>query len=306
MMENSAQERAMHPVASIAVFLATVFLGFVVIGPIVGFLIALPFYPGDMMSLVQDLSTAKTSEEIRIPFLVMQTCATGIGLIVIPVLAYRFIVKEQPMALINGTKGVTLAITAVAVVLFMFPNSVVIEWNANLSFTGAFWDWARDKEELAERFTKFITTFSSTGQFLAGVIIIAVLPAIGEEFTFRGWLQPALQKATGNPHVAIWFSAFVFSAFHFQFFGFVPRMLLGGLFGYLMYWSNNLWIPILAHFVNNAFSVLMLYLHQIGVVEFNAESTEALPMTLVVPATLVFAVAIFILKKQIVTRDQTA
>jgi membrane protease YdiL (CAAX protease family) len=277
-------------------------LGFAIIGPIIGFFLALPFYSGNMLELVDALGKAKTTEDIRIPFLIMQGCASGIGLIVVPVLAFRFIVKERPARLLNSTNMLIIALTALSVVLFMFPNSVIIDWNANLNFGGGFWDWARDKEELAATFTKFITTFASPQEFLIGLFIIAILPAIGEEFAFRGWLQPTIQKVSGNPHVAIWVSAFLFSALHMQFFGFVPRMLLGGLFGYLMYWSNNLWIPIAAHFVNNGLSVLMIYLHQIGAVEIDVESTDALPLMYVIPVTVIFVGLMFQLKKQLTAR----
>lgn len=301
-MENLTEERALHPVASIGVFVATIFLGFAIIGPLVGFFLALPLYPGDFMSLLNALERGQTTEDIRTPFLIMQASASGIGLIVVPLLAFRFIVKQKPAALLSSSNFLVIALTALSVVLFMFPNSVVIDWNANLNFVGGFWDWARDKEELAATFTKFITTFASPGEFLIGLFVIAVLPAIGEEFAFRGWLQPAIQKVSGNPHIAIWVSAFLFSALHMQFFGFVPRMLLGGLFGYLMYWSNNLWIPIIAHFVNNGLSVLMIYLHQIGKIKFDVDSTEALPWMYVIPVTVIFVGLMVQLKKQLTAR----
>jgi membrane protease YdiL (CAAX protease family) len=302
MMENLTEERALHPVASIGVFVATIFLGFAIIGPIIGFFLALPFYPGNILELVDALGKAQTTEDIRIPILIMQACASGIGLIVIPVMAYRFIVKEKPATLLGPTNILIVGLTALSVVLFMFPNSVIIDWNANVNFGGGFWDWAREKEELATVFTRFITTFASPGEFLIGLFVIAVLPAVGEEFAFRGWLQPAIQKITGNPHVAIWISAFLFSALHMQFFGFVPRMLLGGLFGYLMVWSNNLWVPIAAHFVNNGLSVLMIYLHQQGLVDMDVESTEALPWMYVIPVTVIFVGLMVQVRKQLITR----
>ena len=91
-----------------------------------------------------------------------------------------------------------------------------------------------------------------------------------------------------------------------QFFGFVPRVLLGALFGYLMYWSGNLWIPIIAHLVNNGFAVIMIYLYQTGATKFDAETPEAMPWTLVVPATIIFIGVILLLKKQLESRGQVA
>ena len=304
MMENLIEERS-HPLLSILLFVATVFLGFVVIGPIIGFFIALPFYPGNFMTLAEELTSGQTSEAIRVPFMVLQGCATGIGLIAIPMMSYQFISKMRVSRLFTASSLLVFALTALSVIAFMFPNSVVIEWNAELSFSGSFWSWAREKEALAEKFTKFLTNFQSLGGFATVFFIIAVLPAIGEEFTFRGWLQPAMQKATGNPHIAIWVTAFIWSAFHFQFFGFVPRMLLGAMFGYMMYWSNNLWVPIVAHFVNNGFSVILLYLHQLKLVQFDAESTEALPLTYVIPFAILFVVLMVWLRKIIQPHEAT-
>ena len=77
-----------------------------------------------------------------------------------------------------------------------------------------------------------------------------------EEFLFRGALQRVIGKWTSNPHTIIWVAAILFSAFHLQFYGFLPRMILGAYFGYLLYWSKSIWIPVFAHFVNNAFAVI--------------------------------------------------
>jgi membrane protease YdiL (CAAX protease family) len=90
--------------------------------------------------------------------------------------------------------------------------------------------------------------------------MVALLPAVGEEFLFRGVIQRSFTRMTKNHHHGIWISAFFFSALHMQFYGFLPRLLLGGLFGYLLVWSGSMWIPILAHFFNNAFAVISLYL----------------------------------------------
>jgi hypothetical protein len=111
--------------------------------------------------------------------------------------------------------------------------------------------------------------------------VIAIVPAIGEEFLFRGIVQNLLLNVSRNIHLSIWISAFLFSAIHFQFFGFVPRMLLGALFGYLYFWSGNLLYPIAAHFINNGFTLLMIYLFRSDVINFDIESTESVPITTV-------------------------
>ena len=112
--------------------------------------------------------------------------------------------------------------------------------------------WAGGLEAQAMVLTKALLAFSGTSEVWAVLFSVAVLPALCEEWLFRGTLQPILVRATGNIHVGIWVSAALFSAIHMQFFGFVPRMLLGAGFGYLVVYSGSLWPAILGHFVNNA------------------------------------------------------
>ncbi|NBW38821.1 MAG: CPBP family intramembrane metalloprotease [Cytophagia bacterium] len=85
----------------------------------------------------------------------------------------------------------------------------------------------------------------------------------------------------------------------------IPRMLLGALFGYLYYWSGNLWVAILAHFVNNGFSVVMLYLYQQRVSELDMNSTEAAPWPVVGGATIFSIALLYIFKKQVSTTTTT-
>lgn len=105
------------------------------------------------------------------------------------------------------------------------------------------------------------------------IFVIAVIPAIGEEFIFRGFVQKNIMKATKNPHIAIWVAAIIFSAIHMQFQGFLPRVVLGGILGYLFYWTGNLWVPIFAHFMNNAFQIVGQYFYQKGMVDINMDET---------------------------------
>jgi len=95
---------------------------------------------------------------------------------------------------------------------------------------------------------------------LANLFVIAIIPAIGEELLFRGCLQTILHKWSKNPHVAIWITAVTFSALHLQFEGFLPRMVLGLVMGYLFYWSGNILYPIIAHLFNNALQIIIQYM----------------------------------------------
>jgi membrane protease YdiL (CAAX protease family) len=138
----------------------------------------------------------------------------------------------------------------------------------------SFEQWAKLQEDKLKDLTIFLTEFRSFEQFLLGFIVIGILPGIGEELLFRGILQNKLKQLLGNAHIAIWLAAIIFSAFHLQFYGFVPRMLLGALFGYLYQWSGNLIYAMVAHFVNNGFTVIMMYLYQQNRIALDIDKQE--------------------------------
>ena len=150
-----------------------------------------------------------------------------------------------------------------------------------------FENWAIQEEERLAKLTEAITDFKSVGEMLIGILVIALLPAIGEELVFRGMIQRELWRGTRNIHLAIWVSATIFSAIHMQFYGFIPRLLLGALFGYLYYWSGNLLIPMFSHFFNNAFAVVLVYLNHMKITDINMEGGEAAPLHYVTTGLIV-------------------
>ncbi|GHV08640.1 hypothetical protein FACS1894160_3270 [Bacteroidia bacterium] len=123
-------------------------------------------------------------------------------------------------------------------------------------------DLMRSMEEQNAKATESMLYAKNTIDFIFNILIVAVFAAIGEEFLFRGVLQTVFGKSIRNRHIVIWSVAILFSAIHFQFFGFVPRMLLGVYFGYLLYYTQNIWIPIMAHFTNNFITVVLYRIYQ--------------------------------------------
>lgn len=288
-------------ISVILIFIVSM-LGFVVIGPIIGFILSMPFIEGGLLSFQSKLSNPTAYPELKIPFFIMQGSATFFGLILIPALYIKGFEKKNPFILFQNKTVYAQSVfaTILVVVLFMIPNSFFIEWNSNLSmpdFLKGFESWAREKEDIAAELTTYLTQFDTFGHFVLAFFVIAVLPGIGEELVFRGMLQPELQRATGNIHAAIWISAILFSAIHLQFFGFVPRMLLGVMFGYLYYWSGNIIIPMLAHFVNNGFSILMVYLYQLEIISIDLESGKSASPLIVALFTIITFGLLLYLKK---------
>ncbi len=189
-------------------------------------------------------------------------------------------------------------LSLLVVLAFMPLNGLIIEWNQGMvfpDFLRGLEAWMRDKEDQLAGMTEFLTEFDTPVQFVVAMVVIGIIPAIGEEVLFRGVLQRKLMEQWASPHLAIWVAAALFSAIHVQFYGFVPRMLLGALFGYLYYWSGNLWVAIFAHFVNNGFMVLMLYLHHQKMIDYNIEDNESVPwsaalISLIATAALLYGV----------------
>ena len=206
----------------------------------------------------------------------------------LPSLLFWLYIEKKPVSDINVRKSPAAVIWVLAfmlVLVFIPFNSLIIEWNASMNLPDALSgleQWMRNKEDQLSVMTAFITNYKSLGQLLIALFVVTLLPALGEEALFRGVLQTKLLRITGNPHLAIWVSAAIFSAIHFQFYGFLPRMMLGALFGYLFYFTGNFWVAVLAHFVNNGFVLIMMYLRNLGIIEIDIEETKAMPVMLIV------------------------
>lgn len=146
----------------------------------------------------------------------------------------------------------------------------VIEWLAiwNQQMVLPEWlkpieEWMRAKEDEATRLTLAFLKVNNVGDYFINLVVIALLPAIGEEFLFRGAIQRSFKRMFANPHIAIWVAAFIFSAIHMQFFGFLPRLLLGAMFGYIYWWTGSIWYAVFAHFLNNGYAVTMAWYMQV-------------------------------------------
>jgi len=122
--------------------------------------------------------------------------------------------------------------------------------------------WMREMEEKAKILTLTLTANSNILILFLNLVLMAVCPALFEEFLFRGTIQPFFTKWFANKPVAIITTAFIFSAIHLQFYGFIPRFLLGIYLGYLFVWGKSLWLPIIAHFMHNALSLILDYVAQ--------------------------------------------
>ncbi|MDR2840967.1 MAG: CPBP family intramembrane metalloprotease, partial [Paludibacter sp.] len=163
-----------------------------------------------------------------------------------------------------GKSACKTYVTAFVLMLILIPFINLTGWlNEQVPFphfmTGLE-TWMRQLEESTQAQLQIFLEVKNIDALLLNLLIIALLPAICEEMFFRGTIQKIL-LGKFNSHLAIWLTAIIFSFIHFQFFGFLPRLLLGALLGYIFAWSGNLWLSVLAHFANNATMVILYYLH---------------------------------------------
>ena len=194
---------------------------------------------------------------------------------------------------------------------FMILNSGVIEWNKSINFPefmNSFETWAFNKEKELEKITIFLVSFENNWEFLFGILSIALIPGICEEYLFRGVLQKNFYLISKNIHIAVWLSAFFFSALHLQFYGFFPRMLLGVLFGYIYYWSGSIVYPMIAHIFNNFFSLTIFYFSQKGLLNENFEvsvnSSPKIPMVLIIISAVLFIGFMYLLRRYFLDNEK--
>lgn len=267
------------PAISILLILALLLLGFVIIGPLLGLAIGSMVYDGNLLF---DLNEPGKHPGIRNGLLVMQGVAALVGLIVMPWLYLRYMERRSLAGLFQNLyrPGLIIVIIMVTTLFLVVAISPVVEWNDSLVFPDwmkGFGQWAKETEKQAAELIKVITKDMTPGSFALTFVVVAIIPAIGEEIMFRGLLQTELARAFKNPHLGIWFASILFSAIHLQFMGFVPRVLIGAFLGYLYFWSGTLWLPALAHFFNNGLQLIAVYLYQLGYISVDMESTEAAP-----------------------------
>jgi hypothetical protein len=164
-------------------------------------------------------------------------------------------------------------------------------------------EWMRIQEDQAAKLTEAFLFMPNPSDLVISLIIMALIPALGEEFLFRSTLQPLFTKWTNKPVLAIWITAFVFSFIHFQFFGFLPRFFMGAFLGYLFYWSGSVWYSVAAHFANNGLAVLVYYLKQHEVINFTTDDLGSGSFSLiylVISICLIF-LGLFLFKKRLLT-----
>jgi membrane protease YdiL (CAAX protease family) len=208
------------------------------------------------------------SDAGSIGFMRIIQIASSIGTFILPSIAFAQLEYRGENAYFNMNRTIPSIPSLIAIlVIFSFapPLEYLITLNEHMKLPGILKpveEWMRSEEDKMAALTRKLLEMHSIRGLVVNMVMIAVLPAIGEELFFRGCIQRTLGRWFRSYHAAVWITAILFSAIHLQFYGFIPRMLLGALLGYLYAWGKNIWLPVLAHFTNNAVSVIASYAYQ--------------------------------------------
>lgn len=250
------------------IFFVLIILASIFFINVLGILVAVPIFGRSFLDGIEIVGSF--SDPVLIAKLKYLQIVNQLALFIVPVILFTLFTGSSVGNYLKLSYRIPLKILilAIAIILLALP---LINWlsevNAAMKLPqslAGIEKWMRNSETQASDLTRaFLGTVSVQG-FLVNLLMIAILPAIGEEFFFRGILQRLFSEWFRNIHVAIFVTAFIFSAIHFQFFGFIPRFLLGLYLGYLFYWTGNLWVPITIHFVNNGLVVVVAYISSLG------------------------------------------
>lgn len=240
-----------------------------------GVMMLFGFLLSGIAMLIIDPSSATGSE-----YIIRLKLAQGfsqLGMFIVPTLLFSWLVSSGPKKYFDMHSkfnlqhiGLTILFLVVMVPLIGFTNALNQEMQLP-AFLEGMEEWMKSMEERMADVTEKIAFADNIPTLLFNLVVMAVIPAIGEELLFRGFIQKHLQAWFKNKHVSIWVVAILFSAFHLQFYGFLPRMLMGAALGYVYVWTRNLWMPILFHFLNNALAVFSYYMLSIGKIDGSPE-----------------------------------
>lgn len=241
------------------------------------------------------------------PALRIATVLQDIIIFILPAIATAMLITRLPATFLSIDKFAQkkhYILTILTLIVSIPAMNYIIEWNESMQLPESMKgieEWMRNSENNAAIMVKTMLGQPDIPNLLMSILIVGVLAGLSEELFFRGALQKILLSKPLNIHVAIWITAFIFSAIHMQFYGFIPRLLLGAFFGYLVVWSGSLWLPIVAHAFNNITTVVVTWLYNRGSIDIDPNkfgaTTTVLDTTIAITSVIATIGMIIYLKK---------
>jgi membrane protease YdiL (CAAX protease family) len=230
-----------------------------------GLLAAIPLFDASPAMLLQEAGKLQSAKDIQI--MKFLQIINQLGVFIIPSLLFAWMASTQPWRYLAAHKlpdRLSVLVTALLIFTMLPTVSWLISINEQMQLPG--WlsgleAWMRSSEEQAARLTRAFLDVETYSGLAFNIFMVGVVASLGEELLFRSVMIRLFKQWFGNIHVAVIVSSILFSLFHLQFFGFLPRLMLGLVMGYLFVWSGSLWLPVIAHFVNNASAVVVYFFY---------------------------------------------
>ena len=264
------------------------------------FIIAALIIVGLILSLVvSTITTFASGSFSELSVLRIAQISSQIFTFVLPPILYAILVKDNPISALGLNKvKFHWLLLGIAMMYIILPlNSAFAEWNAELKLPEsmkALEELMKSMQDAAAEATEKMLNVNNISGLIINIIMIAGLAALGEELLFRSLLQTSLIKICKNAHIGIIIASAVFSFIHFEFYGFLPRLVLGLLLGYMFYFSGSIWVPMLMHFLNNGTIVVLYFLNNKGITNIDLE-TFGKTSTPILIASIIAMIALFYL-----------
>ncbi len=274
--------KKVHPFLQLLVFAGIAGGCFMLIGTI-GSLILASTSGIDLLTL-SDPDKWDYSDPSMLGFLRGMLVIQFIALYIIPVFIFARLCDSKPAEYLGLRSSKLLYyILGTIVLIIALP---FVDWMGTINHnlvpeSTSLGSWMKEAEEAAAKQIGYMLKRDSISDLLANLLFIAVFAGVGEELFFRGVLQRLFIKLFKNAWAGIIVTAIIFSAIHLQFYGFIPRLILGILLGLIYWYSGSIWPSIIAHFAYDAFAVIMIYFNpsladQAAVTSFGNQTVMAL------------------------------
>jgi uncharacterized protein len=251
------QPHAFNYTSQFAILLGLTGIGFLV-GGIVGIVYFVLATGSSYLHIQTAILDVRNANAIKI----FQLISTGFAFF-LPAVLYAVITQNQrPFKKLGFGKMPTITqigIVSIMAVVGLFLSGSLAEINRLIPIPNTWQQSFKAMENAYNKQVMVIANIRNFTDYLTSLCVIAIAPAIFEEVLFRGALQQLLGNWLKNSHLAILITGLLFSAIHFSYYGFLPRFALGIILGYVFYFSKNIWLSVLLHFINNGIAVSQLY-----------------------------------------------
>jgi len=261
------------------------------------------------MDVISHISAGSSATAITAAKVLQIT--SQLGLFIVPAFVFAYLTSDSIFNYLNLNRRAEPqnVVFAVIITILAIPFiNLLAQWNMDWHLPEswhAIEEWMREAQLANDKMITVLAKMDTNTDILVNILMMAILPALGEELIFRGILQPQLIKMVRNHHVGILLTAIFFSAFHMQFLGFFSRTILGVLFGYLYFYSKNIRYPVIAHFLNNFLALMLVFAFGTDMDETSFEDPYDTTVILIAVGALIVSVGIFYFtKKQFISESE--